>query len=123
MRRNDESMPITVRVQLKEGDIPALLCALPLVRYLKTDFQFQDELNFACCEMATSKLNSMPGGGEVTFSIGEAGLIADIIDLAIEVISGNCPEVAFEIGAKWKQELSGHFFSLNRLRQNPMELE
>lgn len=106
-------------IDLKNGDISAILCALPLINYLESDTPDQDAL---LCNIAAEKLLGMLSGGSASFSFAENAVIADAIHAALEVVSGRWPEVALELDADWRRELTGHLFALNRLYPHYVDL-
>lgn len=110
---------IAGNIDLKNGDISAILCALPLINYLESNTPDQDAV---LCNIAAEKLLGMLSGGSASFSVGEIVVIADAIHAALEVVSGRWPEVALELDADWRQELTGHLFVLNRLYPHCVDL-
>lgn len=49
-------------------------------------------------------------------------VIADAIHAALEVVSGRWSEVALELDADWRRELTDHLFALNRLYPRYVDL-
>lgn len=119
---NKKNGELPLNIQLQGSDIPALLCALPIVTYIETGDPLSDGAVATRCEIIANKLMSIYDGGSVSLTFAESCMIADAVDTALEVVSGRWPELAQEIGADWKQELSGYFFSLNRLHPYYKEL-
>lgn len=106
-------------IDLKNWDISAILCALPLITYLESDTPDQDAM---LCNIAAEKLLGMRSGGSATFSFAENAVIADAIHAALEVVSGRWSEVALELDADWRRELTDHLFALNRLYPRYVDL-
>ena len=96
-------------IDLKNWDISAL----------ESDTPDQDAM---LCNIAAEKLLGMRSGGSATFSFAENAVIADAIHAALEVVSGRWSEVALELDADWKRELTDHLFALNRLYPRYVDL-
>lgn len=98
-------------IELNQSDTNAILCALPLVMAFETDSPAQRLLNTASCESATKKLLNH----ESSLSADEIRVVSCAISAAVCVISGDEMADMFDVDPEWKQELSHHFFTLNRL--------
>lgn len=103
------------RIDLTQMDVRAIVCALPLVTYARTDLPEQSMINELCCNSAAHKLlnHIMP------LHDNEWRVIAAAVGIALDVISGDDFSYleSTAIDAKWRSELSGYFFTYNRLHQ------
>lgn len=93
---------------LSPEDIPAILCALPLVSCYETGNPIQDRLNASYIETAAKKLSLR----DSSFLQGELMVIYAAISLSVN-LNAYLPGV--DIDAEWKRELQTHFFTLNKL--------
>lgn len=101
------------KINLSNSDIQAIICALPLVTYARTDSPEQAMINKLCCDSASRKLLNHI----VPLHDNEWRVIAAAVDIALDVISGD--DLSYlegpAIDAQWRSELSKGFFTYNRL--------
>lgn len=102
-----------ININLSDSDIRAIVCALPLVTYVRTDSPEQAMRNELCCNSAAHKLLNRI----LPLHANEWRVIAASSGIALDVISGR--DLSYlentAIDAQWRSELSGYFFTYNRL--------
>lgn len=98
-------------LNLSDGDIEAIVSALPLVTLLEADTPAQNLLNEASSTSAATKL--INHSSQITAD--EIRVISISITVALLLISGQTVPGLPEIDAEWMSELRRYFFVLNRL--------
>ena len=108
MKRKDNNLG---DLHLSDGDIKAILSALPLVTLVEADTPTQTLRNDVACRSAGEKL--LTRGKAITSE--EIRIISVAINMALLVISGQTGDYIPDVDPEWRAELSGYFFILNRL--------
>lgn len=100
-----------IALNLKESDISAILCALPLVQQAYTTTPNQAALNSANCMSVASKLHRHASD----FTANEIRVIAAAVDIAVYIASGQDNDNEYDVDKEWLAEIQENYFILNRL--------
>lgn len=100
-------------LELRPGDIHAILSALPLVANAETGDIILDRVNLLACQTAAEKLTRR----KQDFTANETKVVYLAIGGALDVIEGKQDSFvsSCEVDAEWLAELKQNFFIYNRL--------
>lgn len=98
-------------LNLNETDIDAILSSLSLAASYPSCSSAQDDLNYSFCESAFAKISSRSPHLEPN----EIRMISVGLTIALNYLSGQMPDLPFEIPEEDISELRRCFFSINRL--------
>ena len=96
---------------LRNGDVQAIVRALPLVPYLNVDTPQQANFNAMFCASAGQKLLD----GATNFDPNEIRVISAAVSAAVLLLSGKSPDLFVNVDNELRSSLSGYYFTLNRL--------
>ena len=98
---------------LSQGDVEAIIAALPLVVELGADTPQQTTINAFACMSAGEKILS----GSRSLDAHEIRVVSLALEASVLMLSGKCPDLFADVDNKLRSSLSKHFFTLNKLNQ------